>query len=76
MNNDINLAEIIASKLFSQLRCLNLIDETKLRNLQICNDYKALRLKNSSPICIQILMEKYSLSDAALNNILFRKNHN
>ncbi len=57
MNNEIKLAEIIDSKIFRRLRELDLINEIELRNAKIRSDYKALREFNSSPICIQILME-------------------
>ena len=76
MNNDINFAGLIASKIFRQLRSLDLIDELELRNVQIRNDYKALRVSLSAPLCVQILMDKYSLSDSAINSILFRKKSN
>ena len=73
MNNDINLAEIIGTNIFRRMRELDLINETELRNAQIRSDYKELRKLNSSPVCIQMLMDKYAVSDSALNNILFRK---
>ncbi len=73
MNNDLTLAEMIGSLILQHLRSLKLIDELELRDFQIRNDYKALRLINSSPVCVQLLMEKYSLSDSAINTILFRK---
>ena len=73
MNNDFNLAKIMASDIFRQLRTMDLIDETGLRNAQIRNDYEALRIDHHISACIEILMEKYCLSDAALNNIIFRK---
>ena len=63
----------MASDLFRQLNSLHLIDETELRNAQIRNDYAALRIEHHVSACIEILMNKYCLSDAALNNILFRK---
>ncbi len=73
MDNDFNLAKIMSSDLFRQLRSMDLIDETELRNVQIRNDYYALRINHHVSSCIEILMQKYCLSDAALNNILFRK---
>ncbi len=73
MDNDFNLAKIMSSDLFRQLRSMDLIDETELRNVQIRNDYYALRINHHVSSCIEILMQKYYLSDAALNNILFRK---
>ena len=73
MNDKPNITEIVSSNYFSQLRSLKLIDETELRNLKIRNEYKELRSKFTASICIQILSDKYSLSDSSLNNILFRK---
>lgn len=73
MNDKPNITEIVSSNYFSQLRSLKLIDETELRNLKIRNEYKELRSKFTASICIQILSDKYSLSDSTLNNILFRK---
>ena len=73
MNEKQNIAEIVSSDYFKHLRSLKLIDETELRNLKIRNEYKELRNKYTASICIQILSEKYSLSDSTLNNILFRK---
>ncbi len=67
------LKEIASSDVFQKLRSLKLIDETELRNLKIRNEYKELRNKFSASTCIQILSEKYFLSDSTLNNILFRK---
>lgn len=76
MNNDINFAELIGTKVFRQLRELDLIDEIELRNVQSRNDYKALRSKISAPVRVQLLMDKYCLSDSAINTILFRKKIN
>ncbi len=73
MNEKPNITEIVSTDHFKQLRSLKLIDETELRNLKIRNEYKELRNKYTASICIQILSEKYSLSDSTLNNILFRK---
>ncbi|MDT3697438.1 MAG: hypothetical protein ROY99_13730 [Ignavibacterium sp.] len=73
MNEKFDIKHIISSDYFSQLRSLNLIDETELRNLKIRNEYKELRNKFTASTCIQILSEKYSLSDSTINNILFRK---
>lgn len=68
-----DLQKIASSALFQKLRSLNLIDETELRNLIIRNEYKELRSSYTASTSIQILSEKYSLSDSTLNNILFRK---
>lgn len=73
MNGKPDLNEIVSTMLFQKLRSLKLIDETELRNLKIRSEYKDLRERFSSSASFQILMEKYSLSDSALNNILFRK---
>lgn len=73
MNGKPDLNEIVSTMLFQKLRSLKLIDETELRNLKIRNEYKDLRERFSSSASFQILMDKYSLSDSALNNILFRK---
>jgi hypothetical protein len=73
MNEKPNIKEIVSTDHFKQLRSLKLIDETELRNLKIRNEYKELRTKFTASICIQILSDKYSLSDSTLNNILFRK---
>lgn len=73
MNNKLNLKEIVSTNLFQRLRSLKLIDETELRNLKIRNEYKELRERIPAEAAIQILMDKYSLSDSALNSILFRK---
>lgn len=73
MNDKPEITEIVSSNYFKQLRSLSLIDETELRNLKIRNEYKELRTKFTASICIQILSDKYSLSDSSLNNILFRK---
>jgi hypothetical protein len=72
LDNDINLNELLLSNLFCQLRSLDLIDEIQLRNLRIRQEYKRLRSNIPSPVCLQLLMDKYSLSDSALNSILFR----
>ena len=74
--NNPDIPEIISTDLFRRLRSLKLIDEVELRNQMIRYDYRQLRLKNSASICIQILMEKYSLSDSTLNSILFRNKKN
>lgn len=73
MCNDFNLNDIVSTDVFKQLRFLKLIDETELRNLRIRNEYKLLREKFAASASIGILMDKYSLSDSSLNNILFRK---
>jgi len=73
VNSDFNLAKFISSDLFRQLKAMDLIDETELRNVQIRSDYEALRIENHVSACIEILQQKYFLSDAALNSILFRK---
>lgn len=73
MNNKLDIQEIVSTNLFQKLRSLKLIDETELRNLKIRNEYKELRDRFSAEASIQILMDKYSLSDSAINNILFRK---
>lgn len=73
MNNKINLLEIVSTELFQQLRSLKLIDETELRNIKIRNEYKELRERYTASISLQFLIDKYSLSDSALNTILFRK---
>ena len=73
MNDKPEITEIVSSNYFTQLRSLKLIDETELRNLKIRNEYKELRNKFTASICIQILSDKYALSDSTLNNILFRK---
>ena len=73
MNEKPNITEIVSTDHFKQLRSLKLIDETELRNLKIRNEYKELRNKSTASICIQILSDKYALSDSTLNNILFRK---
>ncbi len=73
INEHIELQEIASSEVFQKLRSLKLIDETELRNLKIRNEYKELRNSFTASTCIQILSEKYSLSDSTLNNILFRK---
>lgn len=73
INEHIELQEIASSKVFQKLRSLKLIDETELRNLKIRNEYKELRNSFTASTSIQILSEKYSLSDSTLNNILFRK---
>ena len=73
MTDDFNLTKFMASDLYRQLRSMNLLDETELRNAQIRDDYEALRVEHHVSACIEILMEKYCLSDTTLNNILFRK---
>lgn len=73
MNGKPDLNEIVSTILFQKLRSLKLIDETELRNLKIRNEYKELRERFSASVSFQILTEKYSFSDSALNNILFRK---
>ncbi len=73
INEHIELQEIASSEVFQKLRSLKLIDETELRNLKIRNEYKELRNSFTASTSIQILSEKYSLSDSTLNNILFRK---
>ncbi len=73
MNNDFNLAKIMASDLFRQLRSMDLIDEIELRNVQIRNDYEALRVEHHASACIEILMEKYHLAWDTLRNIIFRR---
>jgi len=73
MKDKPEITEIVSSNYFKQLRSLKLIDETELRNLKIRDEYKELRNKYTASICIQILSDKYSLSDSTLNNILFRK---
>ena len=73
MNDEINLLELLNSEDFHKLRSMNLVKETAMRNLIIREEYKALRVKNSAPVCIQILMDKYYLSDSSINSILFRK---
>lgn len=73
MDGKPDLNEIVSTMLFQKLRSLKLIDETELRNLKIRNEYKELRERFSASASFQMLMEKYSLSDSALNNILFRK---
>ncbi len=72
MNNKLDLKEIVSTNLFQRLRSLKLIDETELRNLKIRNEYKELRERYTASASFQILMDKYSISDSALNNILFR----
>ena len=76
MNKDINITEIEGTEVFQRLRAMDLIDETELRNIQIRNEYKELRWRNSAAVCVEMLMEKYSVSDSALNSILFRKKQN
>ena len=73
MNNDFNLAKIMASDLFRQLRSMDLIDEIELRNVQIRNDYEALRVEHHTSDSIEILMEKYHLAWDTLRNIIFRR---
>ena len=73
MNNDLNLARIMASDLFQQLRSMNLIDEIELRNAQIRDDYNALRIQHHVSTCIELLMDKYHLAWDTLRNIIFRK---
>ncbi len=75
MDDNISLTEIISTDVFRKLKSMNLIDETELRNIQLRNDYQYLRKKHPASDCIAVLMEKYALSDAAINSILFRKNH-
>ena len=64
----------MASDIFRQLRSMNLINEIELRKVQIRNDYDALRIQYRASACIEILMQRYFLSDSAINSILFRKN--
>jgi len=73
IDEHIELQKIASSEVFQKLRSLKLIDETELRNLIISNEYKELRNSFTASTSIQILIEKYSLSDSTLNNILFRK---
>ena len=73
MNDKLDIKGIVSSDYFKHLRSLKLIDETELRNLKIRNEYKELRNKFSASTAIELLSEKYSLSDSTLNNILFRK---
>ena len=75
-DEDLKISEIKESELFQRLRAMDLIDETELRNVQIRNEYKELRKRNSAAVCVEMLMEKYSVSDSALNSILFRKKQN
>ncbi len=55
MNSDFNLTKFLDSELFEQLRSMDLLDETELRNIQIRNDYEALRVEHHSSRCIEIL---------------------
>ncbi len=73
-DENLNINEIEGTEVFRKLRSMDLIDETELRNIQIRNEYKELRERNSAAVCVEMLMEKYSVSDSALNSILFRKN--
>ena len=75
-DKSVSISEIEESELFRRLRSMDLIDETELRNIQIRNEYKELRWRNSAAVCVEMLMEKYSVSDSALNSILFRKKQN
>ena len=63
----------MASDLFRQLKDMNLLDETELRNIQIRDDYNALRTSHHVSTCIEILMEKYCLAWDTLRNIIFYK---
>ena len=73
MTDDFNLTKFMASDLYRQLRSMNLLDETELRNAQIRDDYEALRVEHHVSACIEILMEKYCLAWDTLKNIIFRK---
>lgn len=58
---------------FLKLHSLGLIDEIGLRNHIIKEEYKLLRAKHSLLDALFVLSDKYSLSDAAINSIVFRK---
>ncbi len=73
VGNGIDLEKIMTSDLFRLLKSMDLIDETELRNIQIRNDYKSLRISHHVSDCIEILSEKYCLAWDTLRNIIFRK---
>ena len=66
-----DLEAIVSSDLFREMRRLNLADEIELRNLMVKKDYKNLRSSFTSSRAIEILMDKYSLSDTAILSIIF-----
>ncbi len=66
-----DLEAIVSSDVFREMRQLNLVDEIELRNLMVKKDYKNFRASYNSSRAIEILMDKYSLSDTAILSILF-----
>ena len=70
-DSSVSLNEIISSDIFLSMRTLNLVDEIELRNLLLKEDYKKLRNDYKATRAIEILREKYSLSDLTILNILF-----
>lgn len=69
----INWENITTSPVFLALRELNIIDETELRNVKIREDYRELRHYYNSSRSLELLMEKYSLSDLTLRNIIYHQ---
>ena len=72
LNSDVpsDLQKIISSSVFRNMRSLNLVDETELRNLMLKLDYKNLRSSYNSSKALEMLMGKYCLSDTTIIYIL------
>lgn len=58
---------------FEKLYSLGLIDEIALRNLIIKTEYNRLHKSHSVYGSVNILSNRFHLSEAAINSILFRK---
>lgn len=67
------IKSLVSDSKFAKLYSLGLIDEIGLRNLIIKTEYKRIRKSKSLYDSINILSNRFNLSEAAINSIVFRK---
>lgn len=67
------IKNLVSDSNFTKLYSLGLIDEIGLRNLIIKTEYKRIRKSKSLYDSINILSNRFNLSEAAINSIVFRK---
>ena len=68
-----SIDNFLSNPYFIKLQSFGLIDEIAVRNFIVKNEYRDLRNKLSLGDAVDLLSQKYLLSESAINNILFRK---
>lgn len=72
-NPDMDIRKLLEHPIVTRLREEHLLNETKIRNLKIRQEYKELRRQFDALESKFRLMDKYFLSFDSIEDILFRK---